>query len=1203
MTDQDVDAGEIRLVRHLIEKVRHGLSGRDGEQLVDVDPLRSIFAGVLEAPRKRDEDAAARGLVSNQAPTGTALGLDFKVSPTESESSATLSATLRWAHYYPVFPSFEQARTANEAISSLQEAVSGTGPPATSEVGVAEIRESVEVDSDEVVEEEEDRDEEGLVAGPKPTPDGKVILPRVWRRVPVSVDISEVAINLTNRSPVSVGAPEIHAQFQAARDAVVSDPDSWHHLAEAKQRQRALGDSATLGSEDAYRAAIASKLGSPVLPPEWQAQLQITTEPVVGEEGTWRVRVLFANITPEADWDEGDPNLEQRALFDASVEVRLNGARLAPFDFVLAPKDYRSDSSMPAKGINCSVELLNEAPVALRTETLPVFAQPLYRTREGMSVDFATLDGSTALDTLTEIGNAMSAYAAEWSQFLESDACQRMSPAEREACAADKRAFERERQGLLLGIESLRRDDILLDAFCIMNRAFATLGDRSGGRLASWRLFQIAFICSQLPALAVRELNPHADDEFSVQVRNEFSTVGVLWFPTGGGKTEAYLGLITVALLYDRLRGKSRGVTAWMRFPLRMLSLQQLERLSKVIAVLNEMRTVEPKIANGDPFAIGYYVGDNNTPNAVPEETMRSYEKNPSHRDTLKIIRQCPHCGHGVRIDIDRKSWRIKHACENAQCFSNTELSLGSLRGSLPIYVVDNEIYRYLPSVLVGTVDKLAIMGFNRSFANMVRGVDRRCPEHGYVGYDNCIEKWNANCKRTRSQLEKLPPVDDPAPSLLIQDELHLLRDELGVFNGHYEGLLRHLCSVASMPPKVLCATATIEAYDVQAFHVYLAGATRFPQPGWRHGESFYATSDPIRLRRFYVGLSNHTRAIEDSALRVVSLYQLELRRLRGDPAYALQIISGINSLEGELPRMVALHDLSVCYVNRRAVGGSIIEKLARASRLLTREGFDELNGELLTGDQTIDEVGAILDRIEHEMFDTGETRLDVLAATNLISHGVDLERINMMAICGMPSHYAEYLQATSRSARSHPGVVFVCFNSREPRERSQFEFFFPMHEHIDRLIEAVAVNRFASHAPRKTVPGILIGLLLHEFTPDLFGRQIAKPLDEVSTFQGALGLKPSKGGKCLDQNDLISTIQEIIGVDVIRGPASQPQVDNARRQVELTFEDLMGIVGRTLENKLQDVIDPLTSFRDVDEGIDFGSIDSATLITRTRSR
>lgn len=1204
MTDSNGDEGEIRLVRHLIDRVREGLSGRDGENLVDVDPLRSIFAGVLQAPRESDEIAASRGLVTRQAPTGTALGLDFKVRPNGSPK-VTLSATVTWAHYYPVFPSWEQARAVNEAIptepaQSRQELGAASGD-------ASEIREAVEVEDGDV---QIDKDEPDAnldeVEANSDTPDGerrgKVILPRVWKRVPVTVDVAPSSINLTSRNTAFIGAAAIDSQIEEARRAAASDPNAWHHLGEPKKRHRALGDATTLATEGAYKDALAQKAGSGVVPPEWRAQLQVTSEPVIGEDGVWRVRVLFANVTPEADWDEGDPNLEQRALFDTCVELRIADGHLEPFDFVLAPKDYRSDSVMAAKGINCSAVLVGESPPELRTETLPIYAQPLYRTRDGMGVSFESLIGANSIETLVQISNSMRSYAVEWNDFLTSPAGQGMLTAQRKACEADKNAFDRERVGFELGIEALRRDHALFEAFCLMNKAFAVLGERSGGRLESWRLFQIAFICSQLPSLAVRELDAHAEDEFSEQVREEFAKVGVLWFPTGGGKTEAYLGLIAVALLYDRIRGKSRGVTAWMRFPLRMLSLQQLERLSKVIAVLNEMRTSEPSVSGGDPFAIGYYVGDNNTPNQVPDETMRRYEKSPVLRDAVKIIRQCPHCESAVRVDVDRKSWRIKHVCENADCFSNRDASLGALRGSLPVYVVDHEIYRYLPAVLVGTVDKLAIMGRNRAFTHLIRGVQRRCPEHGYVAYDACIEKWNAGCKRTPSLLEKLEPVSDPAPSLLIQDEMHLLRDELGVFNGHYEGLLRHLCTVASMPPKILCATATIEAYDVQAFHIYLATASRFPQPGWRQGESFYATSSPLRYRRFYVGLSNHTRAIEDSALRVASLYQREIRRLRANLSLAQRIMAGVEDGGNLDAPVLSLHDLSVCYVNKKAVGGSIIEKLSRASVLLDRQGLGELKGELLTGDQTIDEVGATLDRIEHEMTDAGD-KLDVLAATNLISHDVDLERINMMAICGVPSHYAEYLQATSRSARSHPGVVFVCFNSREPRERSQFEFFFPMHEHLDRLIEAVAVNRFASYAPHKTVPGILIGLLLHEYTPDLFGRRVAKPLDDVMTFQGALGMKPAKGGQCLQRDELVSTIQSVIGLDAVRGPVSQAQIDNARRQVELTFDDLIGAIGRTLENRLQDVIDPLTSFRDVDEGIEFGSIDSATLMTRTRSR
>ncbi len=1178
------ESGEGRLVEHLSERVRAGLSGRDGADLVDQVPFRTIFAGVLQAPRRRDEEAAEKGSSAGDAPVGTALGLDFRVRPRTDSTSVTLRVIARWAHYYPVFPTWHQAVGANsgdpEPDHDPGEVETDANPTDTADPPEASTKD------------EED--------APSAEPSGRIVLQRVWRRLPVVVEPVTIGVPATTQRGVIIGSPEVETALAEAQARIAADKRAWHHLGEISANERILGDRSTLENEDAFEAALSGRRGRPASPPAWSARLQVDSEPDPVTAGAYRVRVLLANVTPERPREGVDAGLEERSLFDAEIEIAVDGAVL-PFDFLLAPKDYRVNREMPAKGINCSARWDPGERETLRTETLPVFAQPLYRTRDSLQVPFESLTSDKPQNELLRVASEMDQYLTEWADYLRSAGSQHLTPAERTACESDRDAFGIEAHDFRLGVECLARDAVLCRAFSLMNRTFAAIGAKSAGRLKAWRLFQIGFICSQLPSLAVRELNPASADDFAVRVRERFGQVGVLWFPTGGGKTEAYLGLIAVSLLYDRLRGKSRGMSAWMRFPLRMLSLQQLDRLAKVIAALNELRATESTLANGDPFAIGYYVGDNNTPNAISDDDMRQYESNKALRDEVKLVRDCPHCGSSVKVTADRGAWRLSHVCEDPGCFSNVAASLGSRRGSLPIFVVDNEIYRYLPSVLVGTVDKIAIVGRSRYFAHLTRGVTQECPEHGYTSYDECIEHWNG-CKRKRSQLSPLPSIRDAGPSLLIQDELHLLRDELGVFNGHYEGLLRYLCSRTTLPPKVLCATATIEAYDVQAFHIYLSRAKRFPQPGWLAGESFYATSSPPEQRRFYLGLMCHTRAIEDAALRVVALYQREVRRLQAAPADALAIVGEAIS-SSAIERLLRFHDLSVCYVNRKATGGSIIEKMPRADQILKAENLGELNPFLLTGDQTIDEVGSTLERIEREADLAEGPRLDVLAATNLISHGVDLERINMMAICGMPSHYAEYVQATSRSSRSHPGLVFGCFNSRDPRERSQFEFFYPMHQHMERLIEAVAVNRFASYAPIKTVPGLLVGLLLSLYTPELFGRLITKPLDQIPTLQAALGLRASGGGSSIDQADLCSAIEKIIGVDSVHPPSSQAQVDNAQRQVRLTFEDLMGAIGRTLETKLQEVVHPITSFRDVDEGIEFGSIDSASLITRMRSR
>jgi hypothetical protein len=309
---------------------------------------------------------------------------------------------------------------------------------------------------------------------------------------------------------------------------------------------------------------------------------------------------------------------------------------------------------------------------------------------------------------------------------------------------------------------------------------------------------------------------------------------------------------------------------------------------------------------------------------------------------------------------------------------------------------------------------------------------------------------------------------------------------------------------------------------------------------------------------------------------------------------------------DAQVEETLRLYDLSLCYVNRKATAGSLSDKIPQIERILGRDNLGDIRHRILTGDQTTEFIGATLDTIEREKFDTGEPRLDVVMATNLISHGVDLERINMMTVCGMPSHYAEHVQSTSRAARSHPGIVFVCFKSRDPREHSQFEFFFEMHEHMDRLIEAVAINRFASFAPQKTVPGLLCGLLLCDYSPLLFGNGIQKTLDHIPTLRIALGLEAgttSTRARSISQADLRAAIEQIIGVEKVHPPASPAQVDNVRSRVAETFDELVGIIGRTLETKLKDAINPITSFRDVDEGVEFGSKDASSVIGRLRAR
>ena len=1194
-----LESEKVKLVEHLIDSVNNGISGRDADDLVDISPFRTVFAGVLQPPKQSEIQSIQEGNVT-EAPSGTALGIDFRIKPASNAQQIRLRIHPRFSVYYPVFPNWEQTNLANTATAVTTNQALSNPAAIESPAGDAISESSPEVDAEG---EESDHDPEPPASDKK----GRVILPRVFRRIDVTPDRFEVTVPLNTARKSMEGAGALEGAVHAARETILNDPRLWRHLGEPNKRERELGlASKVLVNQGAFDRAIQAVEGGKVDLPPWATALHVSQSEDPSVRGILRIRVLLANTTPEQDYKAGDPDLEERSLYDAGLTIDIEGGSIVPFDFLLAPKDYRSTPEMAAKGINCIAKWEPGEPLRLRSETLPVFKQPLYRAKEELQISFSSLDIEDPQPSLAQIASQMEAFLRKWDLYLETSAKEELSDEEQDACKRDRQHFLTELQNYRLGVEALQRDSTLRDAFRLMNRAFGSLGAKTGGRIRSWRLFQLCFIVSQLPALAIRELSPSTDDDYAKALKGQHRSVAILWFPTGGGKTEAYLGLLSIGLLYDRLRGKERGVSTWMRFPLRMLSLQQLERLNRVIAVLNELRSNVVSLQKGDPFSVGYFVGDGVTPNSISTEDMRRYERDEKSRIRFRLIRKCPYCSSAVGIEVRRDTWRMVHVCSNEQCFSNTSSSMGNHKGSLPLVIVDNEIYRLLPSVMVGTVDKLAIIARSRPFTHILRGVTQECPTHGYASYDECVEKWSG-CKPGKRGFRKLKEVKDPGPSLLIQDELHLLKADLGVFNGHYEGLLRYLGDRVFLAPKVLAATATIEAYDLQAFHVYLSTALRFPQTGWELGESFYATSKPIQFRRHYVGILSHTRGIEDPALRVLGLYLREVRRLIAAPDKARAILGRPDVSDGAILHLMRLYDFSLAYVNRKATGGSLIDKLGRIERRLVREGLGTIEGRPLTGDQPMEDVGLVLDRIEKERDQIEGSRLNVVAATNLISHGVDLERINMMTVCGMPSHYAEYVQSTSRAARSHPGIIFVCFKAKDPREASQFEFFPSMHEHMDRLIEAVAVNRFASFAPHKTVPGLLCSILLHDYSPSLFGTKLKKPLDHIPTLQTALGLKSvaaaSAEVNCVSQEELATAIKQVIGVDSVRSPGTPAQIENLRKRIDLVLDDVFAQIGRTLESQLKNVVNPLISFRDVDEGLDFHSADSATLIPRLRRR
>ena len=657
-----------------------------------------------------------------------------------------------------------------------------------------------------------------------------VSLPRKFRKREIVVEPIDIYLSPETLSPPLELRDRLDEAIVRTKQAIIAeDSEIWRHLGAPQEAKRDLSGVGLLDADDTYEAALQAASQGEMALPTWRAYLTVSGQESLfapaAEGRVFRLNVGLVNATPRFTKAERQRALlEERALFDCALEIEMEGCELVPFEFQGAARDYRYDRLFPAIGSNCIALATDDSNRRLHTETVPLFEQAWYRTNERVIVSFGDLDdtpGKAPLDVLTAVAGEMRNYLREWDAYLNGDAMTELDPEQVKACRTDRDNFVAEIRGFDLGVESLRRDAKLLRAFRLMNRTFRENGELRNPPIRNWRLFQLVFMVIQMPALAVREHRP-GDDAYSQALKQAHERVDVLWFPTGGGKTEAYLGLIATGLFYDRLRGKRRGVTAWMRFPLRMLSLQQLERLARVVARAEMIRSQEADLRDNDadPFSMGYYVGGGNTPNRIAERDLPTGNNADERWGKQLTLRTCPFCSGKVSIGFDRKLWRLSHVCTNSACFTHNSPSLRHMRGIIPLFIVDNEIYRYRPSVLVGTVDKLAVLGFQKHFSHLIAPVTKQCPAHGYVSFNKCTEANSGGpCQVTPRQYLDLGPEKDAFPSFLIQDELHLLKEELGTFNAHYEGFLQHFARKQdSLPAKILAATATIEAYEDRSF-------------------------------------------------------------------------------------------------------------------------------------------------------------------------------------------------------------------------------------------------------------------------------------------------------------------------------------------------------------------------------------------------
>lgn len=639
-------------------------------------------------------------------------------------------------------------------------------------------------------------------------------------------------------------------------------------------------------------------------------------------------------------------------------------------------------------------------------------------------------------------------------------------------------------QRMYAGIETLRSNDNAYRAFLLANRAMfmqrihiamqsemaqanadrypgdEEISDRLCGMDYSresdvscrWRPFQIAFL--------LMDINSIADDRSP-----ERSIVDLIWFPTGGGKTEAYLGLTAFTIFYRKLEHpkQSAGTAVVMRYTLRLLAAQQFTRAATLICACEYIRQDcalkchrYPAYPLGkDPITIGLWIGGTHIPNKNEDadfhlDKLRKvsnyyYVRNEKERHNKFQVLKCPWCGTKmVKDDKDKKlvgEWGYSMSGKHFYMFCPHEDCDFTKR--LPIQIIDEELYQTPPTLLFGTVDKFAMLPW-----------DGRIGSFFGIGSDN----------RT--------------PELIIQDELHLISGALGTIVGLYETAVDAICGQKGVYPKVIASTATIRRAKEQCSVLYNREVVQFPAPGLDAEDSFFAKESAINhddgvYGRKYVGImpSGKTKAMAEiraMAALLQKAYTMDLPDPVKDKLWTLTVY--FNSLKdlGKASTLVDddVKDFIVRTANRMFTTRRLI---ISADELTSRVSTTELN-------ETLDK----LEKIEYSKENEAAKRYasNVLLATNMISVGIDVARLNVMLMIGQPKLTSEYIQASSRVGRSFPGVAFVQYDATKSRDRSHYERFRSYHESFYRFVEPTGATPFSRPARERALHAVLISMM-----------------------------------------------------------------------------------------------------------------------------
>ncbi len=826
-------------------------------------------------------------------------------------------------------------------------------------------------------------------------------------------------------------------------------------------------------------------------------------------KGNNYIKIQFVNLSKQSSkrFTNKTPELNQKCLFQASIQVSSNeilpfksNQELNPFDREAEELNllYRNIKSYGI-GHNCSV-MWNEGHNTIQTTFLPEYnikdTKNDFQEADFINPkDFEKLDNSLGIRNLSifseltkgEIKSNLHQFVKLYGEWIDTQKVEQelLSENEKKVSTNILTRLDENHKRLTDNIDCLN-DETVFRAFQLANTAMLIQiiisNDNHFSRTEKevseindlteynsiyffenydysripftpkYRPFQLAFLLLSLKGI----IDPQSKDRKEI--------VDLIWFPTGGGKTEAYLAVTAFTIAYRRIANnetQSKGVSVIMRYTLRLLTAQQFERSSKLITALEFLRKNFTEELKSEHISIGLWVGNQLTPGKIEDaekhidEIESECNKNDGRPETKNPfqISACPWCGTKLISEgdygfkVERRIFKIN--CLNTRCTFHT---------GIPVQVVDEMLFKQPPTLLFATVDKFAQIAWKEDTHKFFNSLDDG----------------------------KLPP------DLIIQDELHLLSGPLGSIVGIFESVVEKLCTNErlNLTPKIIASTATTRNTIQQVTQLYGGrNVNVFPPSGLSYHDSFFARESKAKSRRKYIGFMPVGKTSIDTQLYILA-HLLVARIETGEPFdnNYWTIVSYYNSLKdvGKIRNKVGDEVLyNTKQLQARVLGNN--------SYSYNHFGLEDRTEEL-TARVDSSKIKTVLKQLEYKfgladrVNKKGEkykavdsSVIDLVLATNMFSVGIDIKRLNLMLVNGMPKNIAEYIQASSRVGREFDGLVVTFLDPNRARDKSYFEHFIPFHQAFYKSIEPLSVTPFTENTIDKMITTVMVAYVRHK--------------------------------------------------------------------------------------------------------------------------